>query len=76
MRIREPVPMTLKAFENPKHIGNSRKYHTGKLCAFPGCEEPAGTAWSPFWCFKHNVDRIKRISKQFEDILNEKKLTS
>jgi hypothetical protein len=58
------------AFEDPNHEGNSPSYHTGKPCIEKGCERPAGTWWSPHWCFEHNVERIKRISKQFDDLLN------
>lgn len=43
--------------------GNSEKYHTGKHCIEPGCNEPAGTAWSPYWCVKHNIERIDRIDE-------------
>lgn len=41
---------------------NSARYHTGKPCIEKGCSEPAGTAWSPLWCFRHNVERMDRIS--------------
>lgn len=58
----------MDAYEDPNHEGNSPQYHTGKKC-IEGCGRPAGTAWSPHWCFECNVKRIKRISKQFEDML-------
>jgi hypothetical protein len=64
---------TLLAYEDPFHEGNSPSYYTGKPCIIPGCDKPAGTWWSPYWCFEHNVERIKRISKQFDDILNNRK---
>lgn len=63
--------LRLLAFEDPDHPGNSFKYYTGESCIEEGCEQPAGTAWSPFWCFHHNVERIKRISQQF-DVLQER----
>jgi hypothetical protein len=63
---------TLQAFEDPFHEGNSPKHHTGKPCIEKGCEQPAGTWWSPHWCFEHNVERIKRITKQFDELLNRK----
>ena len=56
----------MDAFEDPKNPGNGPKYFTGKKCVEPGCDRRAGTAWSKFWCFKHNVQRIKRITKQLE----------
>ncbi len=68
------------AFEDPNHPGNTAKHHTGKPCIEPGCENPAGTAWSPYWCFSCNVARIRRIdgklaqmaeeSEKFETIAN------
>ena len=54
----------MNAYENPNHEGNSSKYHTGKTCIKPGCNNPAGTTWSPYWCFECNVKRIKRIDGQ------------
>jgi len=59
----------LRAFEDPNHEGNSDKYHTGKKCIEKGCCEPAGTWWSPHWCFKHNVERIHRIDAGLNDII-------
>lgn len=52
----------LEAFEDPNHPGNSAAHHSGRKCDVKGCTDPAGTAWGPYWCFKHNVERIKRIS--------------
>lgn len=54
-------------FEDPKHPGNQKNYHTGKLC-IEGCGRPAGTWWSPLWCFECNVKRIKGINAQFDHI--------
>ena len=54
------------AYQDPDHEGNSPKYHTGDVCVEIRCEEPSGTAWSPLWCFRHNVKRMDRISKAFE----------
>ena len=54
----------LLAYEDPMHEGNSAKYLTGKRCIVEGCFRPAGTMWSPYWCFKHNVERIKKVNKQ------------
>jgi hypothetical protein len=57
----------MKAFEDPAHPGNNAVYHAGKPCAVTGCEAPAGTWWSPHWCFTHNVERIHRVSRQLEE---------
>lgn len=59
---------TLIAFEDPNHQGNSLQYHTGKSCVVVGCDSPAGTAWSPLWCFEHNVQRMRRITTSLEQI--------
>ena len=63
-----PKKKPLEAFEDPNHRGNSTKYHTGKPCVTPGCLNPAGTAWSPLWCQPCNVDRIRRITRQLEQV--------
>ena len=57
----------MKAYQDPNNKGNSSKYHTGKLC-IEGCGRPAGTAWSPYWCFECNVKRMDRINTQFDAI--------
>ena len=57
------------AYANPDHAGNSAKFHTGKNCITKGCEQPAGTWWSPHWCFACNVERITRISSSLDDIV-------
>lgn len=64
----DPTPAKLDAFEDPAHPGNSSRHHTGKRCVESGCDRPAGTHWSPLWCFEHNVERIKRIDRQLEEI--------
>lgn len=53
---------------NPRSPANGRKYHTGKTCIEPGCNEPAGTAWGPHWCWRHNAERLDRISAGFKAI--------
>lgn len=60
----------MEKFEDPKYEGNSSKYHTGEPCIEEGCERPAGTWWSPYWCFECNVKRMKRISKQLNNFIN------
>lgn len=58
------------AYKDPDNPGNSDKYHTGKNCIEPGCNNPAGTAWSPFWCFPCNVKRIERIDSQLKEFFD------
>lgn len=69
----------MKTFEDPDHPGNSSIYHTGSKCIESDCNDPAGTWWNPYWCFKHNVERMNRISKGLEEIMenfNKKRLDS
>jgi hypothetical protein len=54
-------------YEDPDHDGNSSKWHTGKQCVEKGCRKPAGTWWSPVWCFDHNVERMKRVTAAMDD---------
>lgn len=41
--------------------GNGPEYHTGKRCIEPECTNPAGTAWSLYWCAQHNIERMRRL---------------
>lgn len=64
----------VQGYNDPKDRGNSAKYHTGKLCiGLDGqkCEKPAGTWWSPYWCFGCNVKRIDRITASLEKIVED-----
>lgn len=40
-----------------------------RLCIEPGCEEPAGTPWTPLWCLKHDEERRARISRHLDEII-------
>jgi len=57
----------MRAYEDPNSDGNSSKYHTGELCV-EGCGRPAGTHWSPHWCWQCNAQRMQRITQSLEDI--------
>ena len=57
-------------YKDPNHPGNASHYHTGKSCVEPQCGEPAGTAWSPFWCHPCNVKRLDGINAFFSDVWN------
>ena len=48
--------------------GNSAKYHTERKCIEQGCNNPAGTAWSPHWCVECNVKRMDRITAQLDSM--------
>jgi len=56
----------MEPYEDPDHKGNSPKFHIGKPCVIPGCAEPAGTLWSPHWCFTHSMERIREINKNLK----------
>ena len=61
----------LKAFEDPDREGNSRKHRSGTVCIEPSCRKTAGTAASPYWCFEHDVERMRRITRELENLANE-----
>lgn len=52
-------------YKDPKSPGYGPEHQSGKPCIVAGCKEPAGSAWGPHWCFKHNVERIDRINIGF-----------
>jgi len=60
--------MQMKAYQDPNHEGNSEKYKTKKFCNESECWEKAGTFWSPHWCFKCNVIRMDKITKQLKEL--------
>ena len=55
-------------YQDPNHPLNGPEYWTGRPCIEPGCNEPAGTWWSPLWCHGCNVKRMDRITKSLENI--------
>jgi hypothetical protein len=57
------MPEPHHAYADPDDAGNGPEFHSGKRCIVPGCDRPAGTRWSPLWCFKHNVERMDRINR-------------
>jgi hypothetical protein len=59
----------MPGYDDRDDPGNSSEYWTGKKCIESGCNNPAGTKWSPYWCFECNVKRIKRIDSQFAKML-------
>lgn len=56
-------------YHNQNDSYNGVKYRTGKNCV-EGCGRPAGTWWSPYWCWFCNAQRMDRISKQLKDMVN------
>jgi len=57
----------LPKYEDPDDTLNGPRYQTGKLC-IERCGRPAGTAWSPYWCWRCNADRIGRISRSLNEL--------
>lgn len=55
-------------WEDPGHPHNSSLHHTGEQCIADNCYEPAGTWWSPYWCFFCNRERIRKININFKEI--------
>ena len=58
-------------YADPGDPLNGPKYHTGKPCIERGCNNPAGTGWSPFWCQPCNAKRMDRISASLEQMVRE-----
>lgn len=52
--------------EDPNDPMNGPEYHTGKKCIERGCNNPAGTGWSRFWCQPCNAKRLNGISATLE----------
>lgn len=42
---------------------------SGYTCIEPGCQSPAGTWWTPYWCPPCDEERIDRITAQIEDLV-------
>jgi hypothetical protein len=57
----------VSGYADPTDPRNGPAHHTGKPCVEWGCPDPAGTAWSPYFCFRHNVERFARIDKGLND---------
>jgi len=56
----------IEPWEDPTSDGNSKRHRTGKKCI--ECDNPAGTAWSRWWCFECNVKRMRRINASLDSI--------
>lgn len=63
----------LRAYEDPENEGNGKAYHTGVPCIESDCNNPAGTYWGPYCCFKCNVKRMKKVRASLKDMLDELK---
>jgi hypothetical protein len=69
---RQPVPpgaaSALDRARDPRDPMNGPGYHTGRLCKESGCNEPAGTAWGPHRCQRHNAEALDRMSRSLADL--------
>jgi hypothetical protein len=61
----------VKAYQDSRDPRNGAAYRTGRPCVERGCENEAGTAWSPLWCHPCNVKRMDRIGASLEDMVRE-----
>lgn len=39
---------------------------SGRICIETGCQNEAGTPWGPYWCPRHDRERLDRISAQLD----------
>lgn len=51
----------MERYQDPNDPLNASSYHTGKKCIVRGCDRPAGTHWSKFWCQPCNAKRMDGI---------------
>ena len=56
----------MERYEDPSDPLNGPEFHTGKRCIEKGCQRPAGTRWSKFWCQPCNAARMGRIGRTLE----------
>ena len=63
----------MKRFEDPHDPLNGVQYRTGNPCVEPGCDRPAGTAWSRYWCQPCNALRMNGINLSFARMVAEAK---
>lgn len=48
------------------HPGYDERHRSGQRCWEDGCDDPAGTAWGPHFCPKHDMERKMKISEGLE----------
>ena len=59
---------TTPAWADPQSPGNGQEHRSGRTCVEPACNEPAGTLWSPLWCVRCNIKRMRRLDAAFRRI--------
>ena len=59
-------------YEDRDDPGNSLRHHTGEACIERDCDNPAGTAWSPHWCFECNRARMRRATEALEKLIKDR----
>lgn len=42
---------------------------SGRVCCVAGCDNPAGTLWGPYFCPRHDVERLDRVSAGLRSIV-------
>lgn len=58
----------MEPFEDPNDPRNGPEHHAGGPCIERGCDNPAGTHWSPHWCFDCNAERMRRVDRSLQEI--------
>ena len=51
---------------DPEDPMNGPQHHTGLPCVERSCQEPAGTAWGPSRCQRHNAEQLVRFSASLD----------
>ena len=59
---------SLDRARDPSDSMNGPQHHTGRPCKESGCGEPAGTAWGPHLCQRHNAEQLDRINRSLADL--------
>lgn len=57
-----------KCARTPEGIVHDREVLGGRLCVGSGCDRPPASSCGPLWCPDHDVERLGRITGQFEDL--------
>lgn len=64
--------MTTVTVSHPKcqtEAGHVCAQPSGWPCHEPRCPKPAGTAWGPYWCPRHDQERLDRVTAELEALV-------
>jgi hypothetical protein len=68
--VAEPEGRLMERHHDPDDPLNGPEHRSGRTCVEKGCNNPAGTAWSPYWCQSCNAARMDHIAQQLGKLLN------